>query len=158
MVAASLITGTLALILSLGGTLVFPLCTPCIAFFLGPISGFLTSQFEKPDEKRLSITHGTFSGAIAGVGAFLGQSIGATINGLIVGPAGSAQLGRSFGFSEFAFNSNSWETGYWVSLIGSTVCISLFNILIMAGMGAVGGLLWWQFAGSKKDSNTQNSV
>lgn len=150
MVISSAITGSITLIFTLGGTLLFPICTPCVALPLGTISGFLTSFFEKPQEKSRALTRGAFSGAISGVGAFLGQSIGAAINGLVVGPTEAAIIMEGFlGFPETIFNTYSWNTQYWISLIGSTVCISLFNILLMAGMGAIGGLLWWTFTGNK---------
>ncbi len=149
MITSGLILGFIALILSLGGTLILPLCTPCIAIFLGPISGFLAPQFEKPIEKQPAVTRGAYAGVIAGIGAFLGQAIGAIINSIIVGPEGAADMMQSLGLpTTYGYG---FGTGYWIGIIGSTLCISLLNILIMAGMGALGGLLWWQFIGSKKE-------
>lgn len=33
----------------------------------------------------------------------------------------------------------------------------IFDILLMAGLGALGGLLWWQISG-KNTSNTSNVI
>ena len=149
MFTSGLIIAAVALILVLGGTLLLPICTPCIALFLGAVSGFLTPHFEKTPEKPRAVTRGAYSGAIAGIGAFLGQAIGATINAVLVGPSGAADIARSFGFQAFS----GFDSGYWIGMVASTVCISVFNVLLMAGMGALGGLLWWQFIGRENASS-----
>ena len=96
------------------------------------------------------------AGAIAGIGALLGQSIGAAINAVMVGPQGAADMMRSLGLETGA--GPAAQSGYWFGIIASTLCISVFNVLIMAGMGALGGLLWWQFTGSKGAGGTGESI
>jgi hypothetical protein len=40
---------------------------------------------------------------------------------------------------------SGFGSAYWVGLIISTVCFGLLNLGLMAGTGALGGLLWNQF-------------
>ncbi len=148
MVTSGLIFAVVALLLILGATLVLPCCTPAVALVLGPICGFLAPHFEKLVEKSLAIRRAASAGGIAGVGAVLGQAIGAVINANLVGPEGAARLVQEWGLPV----EPGFEGGYWVGVTLSTVCLGLLNVLIMAGMGALGGLLWWQWVGAKQSS------
>ncbi len=144
------VIGFATLVLTLGGTLILPFCTPCAALPLGVVGGFLTSFIEKPKEKSRLFTRAALSGALAGTGAILGQSIGAVINGLAVGPERAAAImEEALGFSDSVFDSYNWGAQYWVGLIASTACISLFNVFLMAFMGGVGGVLWRALADEK---------
>jgi hypothetical protein len=50
------------------------------------------------------------------------------------------------------------QTAIWVGQLGSAVCGGLLNAVLMAGMGAAGGALWWQIQGKNRpiEPFTQN--
>jgi hypothetical protein len=146
MYKSGLIVGIITLLLALGTTLVFPFCVPCLALLVGLAAGYLAGVFEKPVSLDAARKNGAIAGAIGGAGALLGQIIGAVINGYLVGPQNALQILQSFGFSTSPFMTPQF---YWISTIGGNCCIGLISVLLMAGMGLLGGLLWWSITGSK---------
>ncbi|RJP49290.1 MAG: hypothetical protein C4583_12915 [Anaerolineaceae bacterium] len=139
---SALILGVIAFVVALGGTIITPFCTPCLAIFVGAFAGYLAGVFDKPVEKSVAVKSGAFAGLLAGIGAVLGQIVGAVINGASVGPEGAMQIMRQLGLSGGA---GDVSIVYWTSLVVSTACFAILNLGLMAGMGALGGLLWNQF-------------
>ena len=139
------------MLLAIGAALLSPLCVPCLTLLLGLGAGYLAGAFDKPSEKRGSTKSGAIAGAIGGAGALIGQAVGAVINSQLVGPGGAIQLIRQLEIqSPAGATPADIATGYWGGVIGSTCCLGLFDVALMAGLGALGGLLWWQVAGSKR--------
>ena len=85
---------------------------------------------------------------MGGIGAVLGQMVGSGVNAMIVGPEAAQQFMRQFGMA--VPTSGNFNATYYFGVFGSACCVGLFDVLIMAGLGAVGGLLWWQFSGQKR--------
>ena len=154
MFKSGLIFGLIAFILAAGITLLFPLCVPCAAIFLGLAAGGLAGVFDKPLNTGASAKGGALAGVMGGIGAVLGQMVGSGVNAMIVGPEAAQQFMRQFGL--VVPSSGNFDSAYYFSLFGSACCLGLFDVLIMAGLGAVGGLLWWQITGQKRaySSNT----
>jgi hypothetical protein len=123
-------------------SLITPFCTPCLALLVGALAGYLACVFDKPVEKSVAVKKGALAGLLGGIGAILGQIVGSIINGATVGPQGAADLLRQLGLST---GGASMDSTYWIALVISTLCFGLLNIGIMAGMGALGGLLWNSF-------------
>ena len=144
MYRSGLILGVVALLVAAGATLLSPLCTPCAAVFLGLGAGFLAGVFDKPSNNNATVKTGAISGAVGGVGAILGQVIGTVLNGMLVGPERMQQLNQQLGLP---FGGAVPHQTYWLGLVGGGLCFSLLDILLMAGFGALGGLLWWQITG-----------
>ena len=145
MIKSALIIGLAALALAVGASLISPLCVPCLALFAGLAAGYLTGTFEKPSSNANAAKRGTLAGVIGGIGALLGQAIGAAINASMVGPDQALELMRQWGFdTQF---SGDYETSYWLALAGSACCMGILDVVLMAGLGALGGLLWWQITG-----------
>lgn len=149
MYKSGLIAGGLTLLIAIGATLLSPLCTPCLVVFLGAGAGYLAGVFDKPITKNASTKAGVIGGAVGGVGAIIGQMIGAGLNAFIMGPQGAQQFNENFGLPS---GGAGFEQGYWFGLVGSAVCVSLIDILLMAGFGALGGLLWWQMTGKNANA------
>ncbi len=147
MVRAGLMLGALALLVSAGATLISPVCAPCVAIFLGLGAGYLASVFDKPTTSAATSKSGAIGGAIGGVGAILGQILGAIINSTIVGPQNLQAIYEKLGVPTSGMNL---AQTYWIGMVGGTVCFSVLDVLVMAGFGAVGGLLWWQAAGKNE--------
>jgi hypothetical protein len=144
MLKSGLIFGLVALLFSAGAALLSPLCVPCLALFLGLGAGFVAGVFDKPADNGTSTKSGALSGVIGGVGALVGQLIGAVINGVFMGPEGIARLLEQLGLP-----GNGSAGGYWAGLFASGCCLGILDIALMAGLGALGGILWWQISGKK---------
>jgi hypothetical protein len=145
MLKSGLIFGVVALLFSAGAALLSPLCVPCLALFLGLGAGFVAGVFDKPADNGGATKLGAQSGVIGGVGALIGQCIGAVINGVLIGSEGAARMLEQLGIP----NSGSSASGYWVGLFASGCCLGILDIALMAGLGALGGILWWQISGKK---------
>ncbi len=126
-----------------------PICTPCFVFFLGAGAGYVTGLFNKPSSNGNASKAGAISGALAGIGALLGLSIGSAINGLAVGPERALQMSQpliqQLGLP--AMNASQYATTYWFAIVGWALFCGVADIVLMAGTGALGGLLWWQTTG-----------
>jgi len=145
MVRSGLILAAVALIFSASATLISPLCTPCLAIFMGFFAGYLAGIQDKPRDEAKAAKMGGGAGAIGGVGALLGQFIGAAINARMVGPEGAMDM-----LSQFNIPLDMDITiPYWAGVVSSAFCFGLLNILLMAGLGALGGYLWLQMNGRK---------
>lgn len=145
MLKSGFIFGVVALLLAAGASLLSPFCVPCcLALFLGLGAGFVAGVFDKPGDNGTATKSGALSGVIGGVGALVGQLIGAVINGALVGPEGAARILEQLGLP-----SSGSAGGYWVGLFASGCCLGILDIALMAGLGALGGILWWQISGKK---------
>lgn len=147
MLKSGLIVGAVALVIAIGGSLVSPICVPCLALFLGLGAGYLAGVFDKPYDSGASTKSGAAAGAIGGVGALLGHMVGAALNSVIMGPQAAADMLEQFGLP--AGDLAGGGVGYWAGVIGSTCCFGLLDVALMAGLGALGGLLWWQVTGKE---------
>ena len=148
MIKAGLILGAVMLVLGVGGSLLSPLCVPCLAVMAGIGAGYLAGVFDKPLTSGDSAKVGAIAGAIGGAGALLGQIIGGILNALLVDPQNMMRMMEQFGFPA-TYDANFIT----ISQIGGGVCFGLIDIVLMAGLGALGGILWQQIAGKNTNSN-----
>ncbi|MFC1936282.1 hypothetical protein ACFLYP_01300 [Chloroflexota bacterium] len=140
MVKSGLIAAVAAFLLELGIALVFPLCMPCAAIVIGLIAGFLSGVFDKPIDGGQAAKIGALSGAIGTIGAVVGQIGGQIINAVVVSPEQMAEIYRTIGIPTVIEPST-----YYAGVIINIICFGIFNLVLMVGLGAVGGLLWRQF-------------
>ncbi|MBN1428085.1 MAG: hypothetical protein JXB07_06845 [Anaerolineae bacterium] len=154
MYKSGIILAVVALVVVVGLTLLSPICTPCGALLLGLGAGFLAGVFDKPLDNGGSAKAGAIAGGIGGIGALLGQAIGALLNSVLLGPEGTAELLSQMGVD--VGSDAAYASSYWVSTIGMAACVGIFNIALMAGLGALGGLLWWQVTG--KNTAASSSI
>lgn len=145
MLKSGLIVGVIMLVLALAATLLSPLCAPCIALFVGLGAGFLAGVFDKPLESGGSAKSGAAAGAIGGGGGLVGAMIAAVVNAIFVGPDRAAEIMRQLGMS----SGPGTTEGYYIGAFGGPCCIGLFDVALMAGLGALGGLLWYQILGKR---------
>jgi hypothetical protein len=148
MLKAGLILGGVALVLGTIGAFVFPLiCVPCVALLAGIGAGYLAGQFDKPGAAGTAAQKGAGAGAIGGVGALLAHLIGGVSNAFLIGPEGASDLLRDLGLDVGGAATD--PATYYISAFGSACCLGLFEVALMAGVGALGGFLWYQMTGSK---------
>jgi hypothetical protein len=139
MLKSGLIVGAVMLVLSLGGSLITPLCVPCLALIVGIGAGYLAGTFDKPLASGASAQVGAGAGAIAGVGALASHRLslkskvpvmpspifGATV--LITAIAGClTYLGKFPGLTLFVF-----VTGGWII----SLCLHEFGRALLAWLG-----------------------
>ena len=142
MLKSGLITGAIAIFLAAGFSLISPICVPCIALLLGAGAGYLNGVFDRPSAQNSALKAGAGSGAIGGGGALVGHLIGGALNAVVVGPESVRQMLEQFGLS-----ASDDPVVYYGGVFGGACCLGLFEIVLMAGLGALGGLLWWQMTG-----------
>ena len=148
MIKAGLILGGVMLVLGIGGSLVTPLCVPCIALMAGIGAGYLAGVYEKPATSGGTAKSGAVAGTIGGVGALIGQIIGGIINAIIVGPEGLAEIIQMLDLPVSA----APPTAAYIGFIGGGFCFGILDILLMAGLGALGGILWYQITGKNANA------
>jgi hypothetical protein len=135
-VKSAAILAAVSLVLAFGVTLLIPACVPCVGLVLGFGAGILAGVFDKPSDAAKAAKAGVGAGALGSVGAIVAQMVGAGVNALVVGPEGAAQLLEQWGMSTDAVSGAS----FWTGAAGSAWCLSLLDIALMAGLGALGGL------------------
>lgn len=149
MVKSGLIVGGITLVLGLIGAFVFPpLCVPCVALFAGTGAGYLAGQFDHPGASNTAVRMGAQAGAIAGIAALLAHLIGGVTSAALLGPEGAAEMMSQFGIAADANN----PAVYYASAFGTACCLGLFEIALMAGTGALGGMLWFNTAGKDQSA------
>jgi len=145
---SALIAGGIGLFFSFGAAAgISPICVPCLTVVFGLLAGYLAGTFDKPTDQNRSVRAGALSGLLGGVGMLLGQAIGAILNSVLIGPEGTARMLAQMGL--FAGGPAQIAQLYWIVIILSTLFLAASDIVLMAGFGALGGLLWWKMSRSK---------
>ena len=125
-----------------GGSLNSQQCVPCVAVFLGAAAGYLACRVTRPETQALASRSGVTAGVISGLGATLGHLVGGVIGAVRLGPGGAEDLARSFGLS--VPEGLTSPTMYFQSALGLAGFCGVVELFLMAGAGAVGGIIWYQ--------------
>ncbi len=134
MVKSGLIMGAVMFVLALAaGAVISQFCTPCLALFIGLGAGYLAGVYDKPALQNDALKKGAIAGAIAGGIGILGQLIAGVINASYLRPETLNNL-----FGQNLVNQQM----LWLGQMGGAVCIGLFNVLFMAGLGVGGAAIW----------------
>jgi hypothetical protein len=146
MVKAGLIVAGVMLVLGTPGAWFLAiLCVPCLALFAGSGGGYLAGQFDRPTTNSLAVRSGAGAGLIGGAGALLAHLIGGVLASVTLGPEGGADFARSLGLDP----GNTSASSFYASSLGFACCLGVFEIVLLAGLGALGGLLWYQISGKR---------
>ena len=145
MIKSGIIVGVIALILVLVSGLFLPWLAPCWGILLGLVVGYLAGVFDKPGTSGDSAKKGAIAGLIAAAFALVGGLISGVINSLTVNPQDLADLYEMLGVDFPAVD----QASIWLGQLGMACCLGLVNFALLAGLGAAGGALWWQFSGRK---------
>ena len=143
MVKSSLIIVPLTLIFLLIAGLLGNYCCligPIAAVVFGLAAGALCIFLEKPADTEKSIVRGAFAGAIAGLAALAGQTVGGTIFAFIQTSGGVTPVICVPGLCDLASAPGSQES--WIIGNFFSACFSgLMWLALMAGVGAAGGAI-----------------
>ena len=148
MLKAGLIGAAVGFFLAVVGAVVMgPICNPCAAMFVGTGAGVLAGVFVRPQSSGSGAGEGAKAGAIATVGNLLGQMVGTGISVLIVDPEQAAQAARDLAgqWGGVTVDPAIYARMYYPIQFGSGCLCGLVGVGLGAGLGAVGGLLWYQF-------------
>lgn len=147
MLKSGLIFGAVMLVIGGVFAFLFPLCVPCLALFAGVGAGYVAGLFDKPLHNNSAVRNGAAAGAIGGAGALLAHLAGGLASSAVVGPQQSAELLRQLGVDPGAVSGGP---AYYAGAVGAACCFGLFEVALMAGLGALGGILWWQMTGKNQ--------
>jgi hypothetical protein len=146
MIKSGLIIGVVTLLLVVVAAAgLSPLCAPCVAIILGLAAGYLAGVFDKPISSGDSAKKGAIAGGIAGVLGMLGNIIAGLINAVVLG-----SMGMMDSFNQILGLPSSDPATVWIGQIIAALCIGIINLVLMAGIGAGGGAIWYQITGKKR--------
>jgi len=140
MIKAGLFGAVVGFIYVMSVTLVSPFCTLCITPLLGLGVGYLASRIDKPFKLETSLSSGGVAGGMTGCGALIGQMLAAVVNGILVTNWQELpNFVKELGLTQFPDTGEYWQT----TLIANSFC-SVLNLALIAGLGIVGGLIWFR--------------
>jgi len=146
MIKAGLIGAGVGFIYIMSLTLLSPLCTLCFTPMLGVGVGYIAGWFDKPLRAESSLSRGTIAGGITGLGVVIGQMAATVVNGILVTRSDRLPLLlREFGLSQ-AFMVDGDD--YWQTTLTLSSFCSVFNLALIVGLGALGGIIWFQRHGA----------
>ncbi len=142
MIKAGLVGGVIGFIYVMSLTLLSPFCTLCFTPLLGIGVGYLANHFDKPLRAEGSLSRGSIAGIITGAAVVTGQ-IGATlVNGvLITNLENMPAILSEIGLPQILIADTDQ---YWRSTLTASSICSMLNLLLIVGLGAVGGAIWYQ--------------
>lgn len=123
-------------------TLISPFCTLCLTPLLGIGVGYLAAHLDRPTRLEASLSRGGIAGSIAGSGVLVGQMLATVVNGILITNSETLPIFmRQMGLSQL-FIADPDE--YWQAIITTSSFCSLINLILVAGLGALGSLIWFQ--------------
>ena len=121
-------------------------CGPCVALLGGAAAGYWVNRRLEAETSDRAMRQGARAGAWAGLGAFLGHTLGGLIGAAVLGPGTAAQQTapwlRALGLPELPANPN--PVTYYGGALFASCCFGLFDVAVMAGVGALAGMVWYQ--------------
>jgi hypothetical protein len=147
------ILGPVALIIILITSLLNSLCcvlSPMAAICLGLGAGFLAGNLESPQRLERAVVRGSYAGAIIGVVALLAQTIGQSISPYLLQLAGPRQACFSV-FCNIASTPMD-QTAVLLDELFSACFCGLILLALQAGLGGVGGAIWFRTLGRKAEA------
>ena len=118
----------------------------CLGLFLPLAAGYLAGRFDQPVTSNLAARAGAGTGVIGGLGAFAAHLVFGLILLVLGGPAEAADRAQQVGIT---IPANVNPAVFYSSAVGGVCCIGIFLAVLLAGAGALGGLLWYQITGKK---------
>jgi hypothetical protein len=148
MIKAGLILLGAIVVLNVIGLIPVPFLSCCLSI-LGLAAavggGYLAGQFDHPATGGLSARGGAVAGAIGGVGALVVQVLSGAYSAFTLGPEGSVAILQQLGWD--VGNADISPAMFYTTAIGTSCCVGLIAVALLAGLGALGGLIWYQTKG-----------
>lgn len=125
------------------------LAVTCCVIPVGLGAGYLSAFWDRPQQQREAVRKGTIGGAISGVGVILGHVVGAVLSVVFRGDQ-LTDFSRAFSSSFGVDASRTSEVWTYVGIVIGQGCIGLFGLALIIGLGALGGVIWWQTTGKNQ--------
>ena len=131
-------------------------CSPAVAIVLGIAAGYLTAFLEKPTDLERGAVRGAMTGAFAGAAALVAEFIGVGISQYMLNSSGNPQacLPGLCSLASTPMNQTSLILG---ELFYSCFC-GLMLLPPMAGLGALGAVIWSKTSGKKQVAQPPDPV
>jgi hypothetical protein len=139
MLKAGFIGAGIGFLLGIVISLVAVYLNPVVALLLGLGVGFLAAVWKRPMSFEAGVGQGVIAGGMAALGNLIGHMIGAIIYGLL-----------KLGFEDKTLGGGIYITAwyYWPCWGGVNCLCAVMDVAIVAGLGAVGGLLGYWLVGT----------
>ncbi len=125
--------------------LLSPFCTLCVTPLLGLGVGYLAGWFDNPPTLEVSFRNGSIAGGITGSAVICGQMTATLANAILLTNLKEwPTLMTQMGLPAIPIND------YWQATLVTNSFCSIFNMLTIVGLGAVGGVSWFQSSKGKK--------
>ena len=159
MVKSSVIVGAVTFILVLISGLLYNICcliSPMLAAVLGLAAGFLCAVFDKPVSAEKAAVRGGIAGVITGAVGWVAETIGATI-AQYIGYQGANVQACLPGLCQEGAAPVAMTNAMLGAVFNSCFC-GLILLAVMAGLGAVGAVLWMKTSAKKKTDPAAGST
>jgi hypothetical protein len=145
MFKSGIIVGAIAFVYLFVTSIAMSVCTPIEAIVLGLAAGALAAYFDKAQLANKAAISGGVAGCIAAILGILGNVVGTLIKTYVIfTPDTVNSLATQItGMEASAINSTSSAVGTFVTL----GCCIILDLVLMVGLGALGGYLWFQYRG-----------
>jgi hypothetical protein len=143
MIKSGLIVGAIAFVYLFVTNVSMALCTPFEAIILGLLAGVLAVAFDKSQVANKAALSGGVAGFIAAIFAVIGNVAGNLVKTYVVftPEAISSVANQLTGTEASAFDS----TFSAISTFFSLGCCVITDLVLMIGLGALGGYLWFRY-------------
>ena len=159
MYRSGFIFGVVALLMTAMVSALLAWCGPCVGILVGLGAGYLAGVFEKPSSNNATARAGAIAGAVGGAGAIVGQVVGGLLNArFATSPAAQQAVQDMYKSWGLAANDPSIAQGMMIGFYLWPILCSIVDILVMAGFGALGGLLWWQTTGKNSHPPAPSAI
>lgn len=143
MIKSGVIIGVIAFIYLFVTSIAMGFCTTCEAIFLGLGAGALAVYFDKPQIANKAVLSGGVAGLIAGILAAIGNAVGTLLKTYVIFTPETINSVASqlTGMQSSEFNS----TISTISSFFTLGCCVAIDLVVMVGLGALGGYLWFAY-------------
>ncbi len=125
------------------------LAVTCCVIPIGLGAGYLSAFWDRPQQMGDAVRKGALGGAISGIGVILGHVAGAIL-AIVFRSEQLAAFSREFSRSLGVDASGTSEMYTYAGIVIGQGCIGLIGLVLIVGLGALGGLIWWQVTGKNQ--------
>jgi hypothetical protein len=147
MIKSGIIVGAIAFVYLFVTSIAMGLCAPVEAIILGLMAGALAVILDKPQLANKAALSGGIAGLIAGIIGVIGNVAGTLLKTYVIfTPETITSVANQLtGTQSSAFDS----TISTISTFFTAGCCVVIDLILMVGLGALGGYLWFAYKNKK---------
>ncbi len=145
MIKSGIIVGAIAFVYIFVTSIAMTACAPFEAVGFGIAAGVLAAIIDKPQLANKAAVSGAIAGMITAVIAGIGNTIGFLIRTYVIFTPDTAMslTNQMFGMQSAASDAALAQ----VSTVFTLCCCVIIDAIVIVGLGALGGYLWFQYKG-----------